>query len=66
MKRYPVGSYEETRQLMFRQFSRLTPDQKLDWLSATVAFVDEVNPGLRWKRLELRVPRAITRRRKRR
>ena len=65
MKRYPIGSYEETRQFMFRQFSRLTPDQKLDWLSAMVAFFDKVNPGLRWKRLGLRAPRALARRRKR-
>ena len=65
MKRYAVGSYEETRQFMFRQFSRLTPDQKLDWLSAMVAFVDEVNPGARWRRLGLPVPRRLLRRRKR-
>ena len=64
MKRYPVGSYEETRQFMFKQFSRLTPDQKLDWLSAMIAFVDEVNPDPRWKRLGLPVPRSIARRRK--
>ncbi len=50
MKRYPVGSYEETRQFMFRQFSRLTPDQKLDWLSATTAFINEVNPSRRARR----------------
>ncbi len=66
MRRYPIGSYEETRQFMFRQFSRLTPDQKLDWLSAMVAFVDEVHPGLRLKRLGLRVSRTIARQRKRR
>ena len=65
MKRYPVGSYEETRQFIFRQFSRLTPDQKLDWLSAAVTFLEEVNPGLPWKRLGLPVPRHIARRRKR-
>lgn len=65
MKRYPIGSYEETRQFMFRQFSRLTPDQKLDWLSSMVAFFDKVNPGLRWKRLGLRTTRAFARRRKR-
>lgn len=65
MKRYPIGSYEETRQFMFKQFSRLTPDQKLDWLSAMIAFVDEVNPSVRWRRLGLPVPRRIARRRKR-
>jgi hypothetical protein len=65
MKRYAVGSYEETRQFMFRQFSRLTPDQKLDWLSAMNAFVDEANPDRRWKRLGLRVSRPGERRRKR-
>lgn len=59
MKRYPIGSYEETRQFMFKQFSRLTPDQKLDWLSAMLAFVDKVNPGGRWRRLGLPVPRLI-------
>ena len=64
MKRYPIGSYEETRQFMFKQFSRLTPDQKLDWLSATIAFVDEVNPRARWRRLGLPISRRITRRRK--
>lgn len=65
MKRYPIGSYEETRQFMFKQFNRLTPDQKLDWLSAMVAFVDEVNPGAQWRRLGLPVPRGIAGRRKR-
>lgn len=63
MKRYPVGSYEETRQFMFKRFARLTPDQKLDWLSGMIAFVEEVNPGVRWRRLGLPVPRHITRRR---
>ena len=65
MRRYPVGSYEEARQFMFRQFNRLTADQKLDWLSAMNAFIDEVNPSLRWKRLGLPIPRIIARRRKR-
>jgi len=65
MKRYPVGSYEEARQFMFKQFHRLTPDQKLDWLSSMVAFVDDVNPGARWRRLGLPVPRRIARRRNR-
>ena len=65
MKRYPMGSYEETRQFMFKQFSRLTPDQKLDWLSAMMAFVEEVNPGARWRRLGLPIPRRIARRTKR-
>ena len=51
MKRYPIGSYEETRQFMFKRFSRLTPDQKLDWLSGMMAFIEEVNPGARWRRL---------------
>ncbi len=64
MKRYPIGSYEETRQFMFRRFNRLTPDQKLDWLSSMIAFVDEVNPGARWRRLGLPVPRRIAGRRK--
>ena len=64
MKRYPIGSYQETRQWMFRQFRRLTPDQKLDWLSAMIAFVDEVNPGARWRRLGLSVPSRIPRRRR--
>lgn len=57
MKRYPLGSYEEARQFLFKRFRRLTPDQKLDWLSAMLAFVDEVNPGARWRRLGLPVPR---------
>lgn len=65
MKRYPIGSYEETRQFVFKQFSRLTADQKLDWLSAVLAFVDEVNPGARWRRLGLPVPRRTARRRNR-
>ena len=65
MKRYPIGSYEETRQFMFKRFSRLTADQKLDWLSAMLAFVDEVNPGTRWRRLGLPVPRQTARRRNR-
>ena len=65
MRRYPVGSYEETRQFMFRQFSRLTPNQKLDWLSAMIAFVARVNSGLRRNHLGLRAPRSIARRRKR-
>ena len=65
MKRYPIGSYEETRQFMFKQFGRLTPDQKLDWLSSMLAFIDEVNPGARWQRLGLRVPRRLTSRQKR-
>lgn len=56
MKRYPIGSFEETRQFMFKRFSRLTPDQKLDWLSAMIAFVDEVNPAVRWRRLGLVPP----------
>ena len=64
MKRYPIGSYEETRQFMFKQFRRLTPDQKLDWLSAMNAFVDEVNPGARWRRLGLPVPHRFIKRRK--
>ncbi len=64
MKRYPIGSFEETRQFMFKQFSRLTPDQKLDCLSAMIAFVDEVNPGAPWRRLGLLVPHRIPRRRK--
>ena len=63
MKRYPIGSYEETRQFMFKQFRRLTPDQKMDWLSSMMAFVDEVNPGVRWRRLGLPVPRGMARRR---
>ena len=62
MKRYPLGSYEESRQFMFRQFRRLTPDQKLDWLSGMIAFVDEVNPGARWRRLGLPVPRRLMKR----
>lgn len=57
MRRYAIGSYEETRQFMFRQFSRLTPDQKLDWLSAMLAFVDKVNPIARWQRLGLTPPK---------
>ena len=65
MKRYPIGSYEEARQFMFKQFRRLTPDQKLNWLSSMVAFVDDVNPGARWRRLGLPVPRRIARRRNR-
>ena len=65
MKHYPIGSYEETRQFMFKQFGRLTPDQKLDWLSTMLAFIEEVNPGARWRRLGLPAPRQITRRRKR-
>jgi len=63
MKRYPIGSYEETRQSMFKRFSRLTPDQKLDWLSGMIAFVDKVNPGIRWRRLGLLVPRRIAKQR---
>ena len=63
MRRYPVGSYEETRQFMFRRFSRLTPDQKLDWLSAMVAFFDQVNPGVRRRRLELGIRRRARRHR---
>ena len=65
MRRHPIGSYEETRRFMFRQFTRLTPDQKLDWLSAMIAFVDEVNPGAQWRRLGLPVPHHIMKRRKR-
>lgn len=64
MKRYPLGSYEETRQFMFRRCRRLTPDQKMDWLCAMIAFVDEVNPGARWRRLGLPVPRRFARRKK--
>jgi len=63
MKRYPLGSYEESRQFLFKQFSRLTPDQKLDWLSAMIAFVDDVNPGAPWRRLGLPIPRWIAKRR---
>ena len=66
MTRYPLGSYEETRQFMFRQFGRLTPNQKLDWLSAMLAFMDERNPGLRWRRLGLPVPRLVAKRRQKR
>lgn len=62
MRRYPIGSYEETRQFMFKQFGRLTADQKLNWLSAMMAFVDDVNPGARWRRLGLPVPRLAARR----
>jgi len=65
MKQYPRGSYEETRQFMFRRFRRLTADQKLDWLSSMVAFVDEVNPGARRRRLGLPVPHRMVQRRKR-
>lgn len=65
MKRYPVGSDEDTRQWMFKQLSRLTPGQQLDWLSAMIAFVDRVNPGARWRRLRVPVPRHIAERRKR-
>ena len=65
MTRYPIGSYEETRQFMFKQFRRLTPDQKMDWLSSMMAFMDEVNPGARWRRLGLPLPPGIARRRNR-
>jgi hypothetical protein len=65
MKRYPVGSYEETRQSLFKRFVRLSPDQKLDWLSSAVAFIDSVNPGARWRRVGLPVPHRFMKRRKR-
>jgi hypothetical protein len=53
MKRYPVGSFEETRQFTLRNFSRLAPEQKLRWLSEMVAFIDEANPEVRLRRLGL-------------
>lgn len=66
MKRYPVGSYEETRQFLFKQFSRLTPDQKLDWLSGMTAFVHGVSPARRRKRPAWPIARLTARRRRRR
>ena len=51
MKRPRVGSYEETRQFALRAFRRLTPTQKLQWLADITAFIDEVNPQVRRRRL---------------
>ncbi len=53
MKRYPIGSFEETRRFTLRNFSRLSPEQKLRWLSDMVAFIDEANPEVRLRRLGL-------------
>ena len=53
MKRTPLGSYEEARQASFRLFNRLTPTQKLQWLSQMAAFIDQANPQARLRRFGL-------------
>ena len=53
MKRPPIGSYEEARLFALERFSKLSPAKKLEWLAQTTAFIDEVNPDVRRRRLGL-------------
>jgi len=53
MKHHPVGSYEETRVMMLKNFQHASATQKLRWLSDMVAFVDKANPQVRLRRLGL-------------
>ena len=53
MKRPPIGSYEEARLFALERFSRLSSTQKLQWLEQMTAFIDEVNPDVRRRRLGL-------------
>ena len=46
MKRASVGSYEEARLCALRRFSRLTPTQKMQWLSGMQAFIKEGRASL--------------------
>ncbi len=59
MKRPPLGSYEEARIFQLSTFQRLSPTQKLQWLSEMMAFVDAANPAVRQRRFgRLFVPHA--------
>ena len=57
-----VGSYEEARLFALKAFQRLTPAQKLRWLSDMTAFINEANPNVRLRRLEWRGKRVMRRR----
>ena len=50
-----VGSYAEAREFSLKQFSRLSPTKKLQWLAAMAAFLDRANPTLRNKRFGRRL-----------
>ena len=63
MKQLPVGSYEEARLFALKAFQRLTPTQKLQWLSDMTAFINEANPNVRLRRLGLQTRRAMRQRR---
>jgi len=56
MKRLLVGSYEEARVFARKSFDRLTPTQKLEWLSQMAAFLDAANPTLRARRFGFPLP----------
>ena len=47
MQRLLIGSYEEARLFALKQFSRLSPAQKLQWLSQMATFVKEGRSNLR-------------------
>ena len=51
MSRRVIGSFEETRRMSLKNFSRLSAAQKLRWLSDMIRFVDEANPAVRRRRL---------------
>ncbi len=63
-QRPPVGSFEEARRSMLRNFRRLSAEQKLRWLSDMIAFVDAANPDVRWRRLGLANPRKRAKRKR--
>ncbi len=54
MKRLVIGSYEEARQFALKRFSRLSPEQKLQWVSQMAAFVEEGRSQVRWRSLRKR------------
>ena len=41
MKPLVIGSYNEARRFALKRFSRLPPEQKLQWLSDMKAFIQE-------------------------